>query len=64
MVAKGRDGDHEGILLTGRECEAEAAKIATHTASAIMYCLMFHFEDEPDNITEFIRVRFWKSMPR
>ena len=42
----------------GREGEVEAAKIATHIASAIIYHLMFHLDTKPDNIAEFIRVRF------
>ena len=57
-IAKSRGGEYEGILPTCREREAEAAKIATHVASAIMYRLMFHLDTKPDNIAEFIRVRF------
>ena len=58
MIAKTCDEEFEGILPTGRECEVEAARIATLVTSAIMYCLMFKLDAEPDDIAEFMQVRF------
>ena len=46
MIAKTRNGEYEGIIPTGRECEAEATKITTHIVSAIMYRLIFKLDVE------------------
>ena len=58
MIAKTNDRECEGILPTGREREAEATKISTRVALAIMYHLMFQLDTEPDDIAEFILLRF------
>ena len=46
------------MLPTGRDCEAQAAKLAKHVASSIMYSLLFVKDAEPDDIIEFIRHNF------
>ena len=58
MITTNCEGKCEGVLLTGREREAEASKIATHVTSAIMYCMMFELLAEPDDIAQFIRYIF------
>ena len=57
MITKTHDRKFEGVIPTGRDREAEAAKIATHVASAIMYRLVFGLDAEPDDIAEFIQIR-------
>ena len=58
MITINRDGDCEGLLPTGRVREDEAAKVAHHVASSIMYRLMFETLVDPGDIVDFLNCRF------